>query len=217
MADTKISALTALTGASVTTADDIIPIVDTSVTTTKKITVDELGLALAPFIDSQPLIRGSADSTKKVRFEVDGITTGTTRVITVPDSDITLGSAPSAAAQSDQETGTSTTTYVSPGRQHFHPSAAKAWGNVSTPTTVNASYGGSASVSKTGTGAYTVTHGVTFSSANYSVLVSVYDTSNYVATITARNATTFSVKFYRIDAAALDDPSQFHYVCFGDI
>lgn len=46
MADTKISALTALTGATVDTAADLLPIVDTSVTTTKKITVDELRIAL---------------------------------------------------------------------------------------------------------------------------------------------------------------------------
>lgn len=43
------------------------------------------------------LISGSADQTKKFRFEADGITTGTTRVITVPDSDITLGAVYGAA------------------------------------------------------------------------------------------------------------------------
>lgn len=32
-----------------------------------------------------------------------------------------------AATRADQETGTSTTTAVVPGRQHFHPSASKAW------------------------------------------------------------------------------------------
>ena len=32
-----------------------------------------------------------------------------------------------AASQSDQETGTSNTVPVTPGVQHFHPSAAKAW------------------------------------------------------------------------------------------
>lgn len=42
----KISALTALTGANVDGAADYIPIVDTSVSTTKKITPDELALAL---------------------------------------------------------------------------------------------------------------------------------------------------------------------------
>lgn len=46
MADTKISGLTALTGANVTSADDVLPIVDTSATQTKKITVDELDTAL---------------------------------------------------------------------------------------------------------------------------------------------------------------------------
>lgn len=42
MADTKISALTSLTGAGVDVAADLLPIVDNSVTTTKKITVGEL-------------------------------------------------------------------------------------------------------------------------------------------------------------------------------
>jgi len=40
--------------------------------------------------DDDFAIKGSADGTKRARFEVDGITTGTTRVITVPDADITL-------------------------------------------------------------------------------------------------------------------------------
>ena len=42
MANSKISALTALTGANVAQLSDVIPIVDTSVTTTKKILVSEL-------------------------------------------------------------------------------------------------------------------------------------------------------------------------------
>lgn len=46
MANTKISALTALAGADVETSADVLAIVDTSVTTTKKILVDELGVAL---------------------------------------------------------------------------------------------------------------------------------------------------------------------------
>jgi hypothetical protein len=44
-----------------------------------------------PFIDTNPLIVGGTDGTKKVRFEVDGLTTGTTRVITVQDQDMTIG------------------------------------------------------------------------------------------------------------------------------
>lgn len=46
----------------------------------------------APFLDTHAIVVGSADSTKKVRFEVDGLTTGTTRVATVPDRDFSFDS-----------------------------------------------------------------------------------------------------------------------------
>src|SRR3972149_2730731 len=46
MADSKISALTALTGANVDTAADVLAIVDTGVSTTKKILINELSIAL---------------------------------------------------------------------------------------------------------------------------------------------------------------------------
>lgn len=47
-------------------------------------------------VDTTPLVKGSADATKQLRFEVDGFTTGQTRVITPPDRNlnglgITLG------------------------------------------------------------------------------------------------------------------------------
>lgn len=42
----------------------------------------------APFIDSTALVKGSADATKLVRVEADGLTTATTRVWTAPDKDL---------------------------------------------------------------------------------------------------------------------------------
>lgn len=48
MADTKISALTALAAADVDTAADVLAIVDTGSTTTKKIVVDDLRTAMGP-------------------------------------------------------------------------------------------------------------------------------------------------------------------------
>jgi hypothetical protein len=54
---------------------------------------DGTALVSAPFTDSTAIIKGSADATKLVRFEVDGLTTATTRVITVPDADITIARA----------------------------------------------------------------------------------------------------------------------------
>lgn len=44
----------------------------------------------APFIDSTAIIKGSADATKLFRIEVDGFTTGTTRVATPPNQDFTM-------------------------------------------------------------------------------------------------------------------------------
>jgi hypothetical protein len=44
-------------------------------------------------------ILGSSDATKKVNFEVDGLTTSTTRVLTVPDANTTIGSSPTRNAQ----------------------------------------------------------------------------------------------------------------------
>jgi len=44
----------------------------------------------APFLDTNPIAVGSSDGTKKVRVEVDGLTTATTRVVTVPDTNLTL-------------------------------------------------------------------------------------------------------------------------------
>lgn len=43
-----------------------------------------------PVSDSTIIVQGSVDNTKQLRFEVDGLTTGTTRVITMPDANITV-------------------------------------------------------------------------------------------------------------------------------
>jgi len=43
-----------------------------------------------PVVDTTSIVTGSSDATKQMRFEVDGLTTSTTRVMTVPDKDITI-------------------------------------------------------------------------------------------------------------------------------
>lgn len=45
--------------------------------------------ASLPVSDTTALVAGSVDATKRVRIEADGLTTGTTRVLTMPDADIT--------------------------------------------------------------------------------------------------------------------------------
>jgi Protein of unknown function (DUF2793) len=55
---------------------------------------------LPPFTDTTALIKGSVDDTKKARLEVDGLTTATTRVLTVPNKNFTIaGTDDTAAAQ----------------------------------------------------------------------------------------------------------------------
>lgn len=44
----------------------------------------------APFTDTTAIVKGSADATKLLRFEVDGFTTATTRVLTPPNQDATI-------------------------------------------------------------------------------------------------------------------------------
>lgn len=43
-----------------------------------------------PVVDTTAIVKGSSDGTKLVRFEADGLTTGTTRVMTIPDKDMVL-------------------------------------------------------------------------------------------------------------------------------
>lgn len=76
------------------------------------------------------------------------------------------GGGPAAATQADQETATSTTTYVSPGRQQFHPSAAKAWVRFNSAGTVAASYN-ITNITDNGVGDWSVNIGTDFSSVNY--------------------------------------------------
>lgn len=74
------------------------------------------------------------------------------------------------AAQSDQETGSSTTALVTSGRQHYHKSAAKIWANVSPSGVDNGSYNVT-SVADTGVCRWTITIATDFSTAVWSCLV----------------------------------------------
>lgn len=172
-----------------------------------------------PFMDTNYIVRGATDPTKKVRIEADGLTTNTTRVLTMPDADVTLAN---AATQADQETGTSTVTYVSPGRQHFHAGHPKAWGLITPATTVSAQYPGSASITRNSAGNFTVTHGKTMSSTAYAVVVTAeFNTPGTVmsAQVNTRSTTAFGVIFQTIDNTATvgpADPVTFSYAIYGD-
>lgn len=78
---------------------------------------------------------------------------------------------PAAAVQADQETGASTTTFVSPGTQQSHPSGVKFWAEVTANgTTLDQSFNVT-SKTDTGTGDLLVTIATDFSAATWCCLI----------------------------------------------
>ena len=127
------------------------------------------------------------------------------------------------ATQAEQETGTSTSLndLVTPGRQHFHPSAAKAWVTYDhVNATVDASYGVS-SVTDTGLGIATVNFSTAFSAATYCVAGSAVETSaNNATTVHVQEAgksTTACVIESLDGGGSLRDFDQLHVVFWGDL
>lgn len=126
---------------------------------------------------------------------------------------------PTAATQSDMETATSTGTYVSPGRQQYHPVAAKAWACVvvsgGTPA-LSGSYNVS-SVADNGVGNYTVNFTTAFSSTTYCPVISAASAgggNNLVgAGWITRSTTSCSVSVVQL-ASSLD--YNFGSAFFGD-
>ena len=130
------------------------------------------------------------------------------------------------ATQAEMEAGTSTTTVVTPGRAHFHPSSAKFWVKT-TPGSVNAASYNVTSVADTSAGITVITLATDFGTASWCCQCSVESTSD---TMTVTN-----LKFARIglgDQAAgsvniechdltaitsvLEDPTAWHAAGYGD-
>jgi hypothetical protein len=118
------------------------------------------------------------------------------------------------ATQSDQETATSTSTVVSPGRQQFHPSAAKCWLKCDNAGNVSASYN-ITSITDTGTGVVTVTIATDFSSANYAINISS-DTATSVLGASNIAAGSFRINSVLSTTLAAQDATAYFATCFGD-
>jgi hypothetical protein len=132
------------------------------------------------------------------------------------------------ASGADMEAGASLVTYVTPGRQHLHPSAVKCWGKAAgAGTSLTVSYNVT-SITDTGTGRLGVTIATDFSSAHYSINAQVERgvTTLGVADVeqcAIRNVSpavgTFEIESYDHTATTLaaDDPASYFWSCEGDL
>jgi hypothetical protein len=122
------------------------------------------------------------------------------------------------ATQANQETATSTTTVVSPGRQHFHPSAAKCWLKCDHAGAVQASYN-ITSITDTGAGVVTVTIATDFSSADYAIVVTTgtLNVAGYASSADQAAGSFIIRSANTATGGAQDSTTGYYAVAYGDI
>lgn len=148
----------------------------------------------------------------------------------IPDSTIAYAKFAGAATatQSDQETGTSTTTIVTPGRQQFHAGHPKAWGyvTVSTGTPTLATSYNMTSITDTALGRLGTTIATDFSGANYCAQLTITPASissggsnKRYPNIAPSTKTGGTVEFNCTDQGGtpdLNDPAAYDFMMLGD-
>ncbi len=134
-------------------------------------------------------------------------------------ANITGASLPSGlvATQAEQETATSTVLAVTPGRQQFHPSAAKGWafGTVAGGTPTLAANHNVSSIGDNGAGDFTVNWGTDFSTANYAATAWASGNGVIATDVTTQAADSLRLRCLTT-VFVLADPTQFSLIAFGD-
>jgi hypothetical protein len=167
-------------------------------------------------IRSQQLVASqTSTNTANVATNTANVATNTANIATNTSAITALQAGPlvsgSVAAQSDQETATSTTLAVTPGRQKFHPLHPKAlaYVTVAAGTYTLTTNTGVSGIVKNSTGNITLTFSTAFSSANYHCIVS--------ANTNVRNWTVVSRTTNTVNLVTTDDAAGFDLVAFGDL
>lgn len=206
-----ISASAGIVGTQLSASANIADTQLAQITTASKVHGSSItGLASTPsgagIIPIANLASGTPDGTKFVRDD------GTLQSIAVQ----------SAATQAEQETSTSVITAVTPGRQQYHPSAAKAWcmfnGNTGGTNAPTVGYNVT-SVTRNSAGNYTVNLTVPFSSANFCVTTTGVRTVGSGATVSATPVTLSTGTIVVITTNSVDatvDCDRIHVTAFGD-
>lgn len=178
--------------------------------------------------------RHAAQDTTDVRFLMDAgnITSGRFILYGIP---LNAAGAPNAsdtvpgvaeiATQAEQETGTDLTRIVTPGRQHFHPSASKFWAKAGIAGTASVSYN-LTSITDGGVGLMTANIATDFSSANWCATVTIenIDASIDASTdvqiamigLAGQAAGTLACICGNASGVAAVDPTQWHVSGLGD-
>lgn len=126
---------------------------------------------------------------------------------------------PVIATQAQQESGSSVINVVTPGRQQYHPSAAKVWClfNTVTSTTNLASYNVT-SLTDGGTGVTTINYTTSFSSANYAGVATCasYNAEGDNATVNSYGTGSAVVRTTNGSQFTNSDNTLVSFVAFGD-
>ena len=165
---------------------------------------------------SQVKLSGNASGSGSVTIASPN--TNSAFTVTLPAATGTMFTTADVATQADQETGTSTTTLVTSGRQQYHQSAAKAWLDCGVAADINASYNVTG-LTDNGPGDLTVTWTTAFSSANYARLCTVRVTAGTVSIVTERDVakSASSTRFLAVNGSGTGTDPLGYYVCaFGD-
>jgi hypothetical protein len=228
MADIKISALPAATTPLAGT--EVLPIVQSGVTV--KVAVSNLTAGRSVSATAVAITGSTSGTATIVTPAVAGtptitlpIVTGTlatlagtesltNKTLTSPVLD-TAVTGTAVATQAQQETGTATNVLVTPGRQQYHPSAAKVWSKGNFAGAVTIGYN-TASVTDDGVGLFTVVFTTAFSSADYAYSVTSRSASDiWGQGYNAPAAGSCSCATVRGDRT-LQDATTWQFISFGD-
>lgn len=182
-----------------------------------------IGAATATSVNKLAITAPATGSTLAV---ADGKTLTASNTLTltgVDGSSVNVGAGGTVAygavaTQADQETATSITAYVTPGRQQFHPSACKVWCKADTAGAIQASYN-MTSVTDNGVGDITFTINVDFSSADWCAQITIIGaTSSSYANVVAGGQAAGTLRANcRIESVGgLSDPLNWFFAGFGD-
>jgi hypothetical protein len=131
------------------------------------------------------------------------------------------------AIQSEMEAGTDVTRAVTPGRQHFHPSAAKGWGKAAGSGSLTTGYNMDA-VTDTTTGTMGVNITTNISSANYAIVSGTAAVATTLTVATIDNGAIVYNNSQAVGAFSLwnfdhtatthvvQDPQSYFWAIFGD-